>query len=158
MSAVLQARKRLVLVMDNLNAREQLYVEARTLGSPPVVCARIAGFDDPDKDALRLESNPVIHEAIRAHIQTERAGTIVSREDVLQGFLDAVRMSATATELTGAWREIGKLTGAYEPKKVELTYRNAESLRQMSDDELLQAAAIEGEYVDLADEDPDLDV
>ena len=36
---------------------------------------------------------------------------------MLTGMMDAVSAAATAAELVMAWREIGKLLGAYEPER-----------------------------------------
>ena len=53
--------------------------------------------------------------------------------------MDAVESAATSTELTMAWREIGKVIGAYAPERTELIVGDMtpDRLRQLSEKELL---------------------
>ena len=66
----------------------------------------------------------------------------VTRNDVLRGFLDAVDCAATSAELVAAWREIGKLIGAYNPPPVRVTHELLlpVELRHLSDAELFRMA------------------
>jgi hypothetical protein len=59
--------------------------------------------------------------------------------------MDAVNAAQSSTELVMAWRELGKLVGAYEPevkivKHVDVT---AEKVRSMKDEDLLAMSAME---------------
>jgi hypothetical protein len=71
--------------------------------------------------------------------------------------LDAVNAAATASELVMAWREIGKLLGAYEPERKILEIRDysPDELKTLSDKDLLELTggrmqeAIDGEFEEL---------
>jgi hypothetical protein len=82
-------------------------------------------------------------------VRVEARKLSITREDVLAGLMDAVNMAATSAELTGAWREIGKVIGAYAPTEVKVSKRISvvrEQVAQMTDEELAKLGAIEGEY------------
>lgn len=153
---VLRATKSRALAIENLSTQEVAYVESRLVGNPPVVAARIAGMDDPAEDSVRLEKDLRVRAAIEASVKLNVYERQLTRDDVLAGFMDAVNMSQTATELVAAWREIGKVIGAYEPQKIELTARNKEQLQELNDSDLAKIAAIEGEY-SLVDFDEDVE-
>jgi len=71
--------------------------------------------------------------------------------------LDAVEAAATASELVLAWRELGKLIGAYEPEKkiLEVHDYSREELKTLTDKELAQLAgdrykdAIDAEFEEI---------
>ena len=71
--------------------------------------------------------------------------------------MDAVSAASTAAELVMAWREVGKLLGAYEPERKILEIRDysREELKMLPDDELLRLAggrmqdAVDGEFYDV---------
>lgn len=135
---------------EQMSARDKLYIEARCNGSTPVAAARMAGFKDPDLEAIRLESDNTMRSAIEAAIRVKSRQLAITRQDVLNGFLDAARIASTAMEQIAAWREIGKMIGAYEsdkPKEKDITPAK-EDLSQMSDDELAQHASVDGELID----------
>lgn len=145
-SPILRATKQRALLMDKLSPKEVVYIEARINGSLPVPAARLAGYPDADEAAARNEQNQLLRAAIRAQLQVSLHGRNITRDDVLAGFLDAVNMAQTSTELTGAWREIAKVVGAYEPKKIDLTVHGINAIKEMTDDQLLEMAAVEGEF------------
>jgi hypothetical protein len=116
------------------------------MGNPPVVSARVAGYPDPIERSLALETDLRIKDAMLAANRLRQYERRLTRDDVLAGFLDAVGMAATATELVGAWREIGRVIGAYEPSKVNITVTHQQQLKEMGDQELAQLASIDGEF------------
>lgn len=154
-SPVLYAAAHRARALDTLTSKEVLYVEGRLAGSPPTVAARMAGMSDPFEDGARMEKDLRIRDAMEATIKLATAERQLTRDDVLAGLMDAVHMSATATELVAAWREIGKVIGAYEPTRVDLNITNQRQLQELDDAQLAKVAAIEGEYtvLDFADED-----
>ena len=79
--------------------------------------------------------------AVIAAIEHQQA----TRNDVLRGFMDAVNCATTSTELVAAWREIGKLIGAYNPPPVRVTHEVLlpVELRHLTDAELFRAAGME---------------
>lgn len=156
---LLRAQREKSFALDTLTQGERQYVEARVHGSAPVVAARMAGFEDPDQRALALERDARVKQAIESTLKVATLEKSLTREDVLAGLMDATSMAATATELVAAWREIGKVIGAYEPQKVDLTITTRQQMEQMDDAELMKAAAIEGEYelVEFKDEEQSTD-
>ena len=90
-----------------------------------------------------------IRAAIEACVRVRSRELQITRKDVLDGFLDAVRASATATELVASWREIGRMIGAYEPEKSptekDITEKK-EQLAELTDEELAKRASLPGEY------------
>ena len=161
-SPVLLAEKQLHNVQTMLNKREQRYVEARLEGMPPAPSARIAGWTD-DTKARDLEKDPRIRTAIEAANKVQGLKQHLTREDVLAGFYEATQMAATATEMVAAWREIGKVIGAYDAQKVDITVNDRDQLRNLSDEELrsqLQGTVIDGDYelIEFNDAEDDQDI
>ena len=56
-----------------------------------------------------MENHPRIRLVMHSLTTDALKGLTLQRQDVLQGFMDAVDASATATELVMAWREVGKV-------------------------------------------------
>lgn len=85
--------------------------------------------------------------------------SVVTKEDVIAGLLDAVDAAATSTELTAAWREIGRVVGAYEPQRMEIVNKvedlTRDKLLTMSTKELIELTRRENGRFELAsNEDP----
>jgi hypothetical protein len=141
-----------------LTVAQRLYVEARATGMTQKASCRAAGVDD--SHSANYENHPRIKRILQGTAKFALRKIAVSREDVLEGFMDAVYASQTSTELVAAWREIGRLVGAYEPEQVTHTHihKTQEQMEQMSDEELLKLAdhdgfTLDGEYtVDIPDE------
>lgn len=128
---------------------EQIYLQARLAGSAPVVAARVAGASSPTEYARRLEADEKYKTALQVALRVNAHRQAITKEDVIDGMMDAVRMSASAFELVSAWREIGKLVHAYDhPKK---TPTDGVDLEHMTDLELASLGAIEGEFVEFTD-------
>lgn len=139
-----------------LTLKQKNYVEARLQGLGKAAAGRAAGVSDTQ--AQHYERNPKIRAAIRYLInESTKDVDELTKSDVLTGMMDAVNAAATASELVMAWREIGKLLGAYEPERkvIEVRDYSREELKTLSDDELMKLAgnrmadAIEGEYKEL---------
>ncbi|HEX04913.1 MAG TPA: hypothetical protein ENH10_07125 [Bacteroidetes bacterium] len=137
----------LVRLLVALTLKEQQYVELRATGLSKAASARGAGYTS-EKEGKRLEKKVVIQRALAAAradaVQTMR----ISRDDVLRGFMDAVRASDSATELIQAWREIGRMLGHYEPEKKvmevnQTTTKNIRLLRSLPESKLAELAGID---------------
>lgn len=125
-----------------------MFVDVFTLRGNATEAARQAGYSAKTARQMAAEnlSKPaVIHEIQR--LQAENSAKLeLTREDVLNGLLEAVKLAkdqANPAALVSAWREIGRIIGCYQPevKRVELSaeskalqYRYA----GMSDEELLE--------------------
>lgn len=84
-----------------------------------------------------LEYHPVVRQAV-TRLQQEVG---LTREDILAGMMDAVYAASTSAELVMAWREIGRLIGAYAPNRVQIEHTSNTQLLQrismLSDAELV---------------------
>lgn len=126
-----------------LTPRQKLYLDNRLMGMAPRQSALAAGYSV--NSTKSLESHPSIQQLMLSTTRQALRKVTLDRQDVLQGFMDAVDAAATSTELVMAWREIGKVIGAYEPEVVVHKYEGItpEQLQNMSDEKLLEMAAME---------------
>jgi len=131
---------------------QKRYVEARLQGLNKTGAARAAGSDTPGRTSQMLEKSPKVRAAIRYLIKESTLNVKeLTKSDVLTGMMDAVEAAATAGELVMAWREIGKLLGAYEPERkiLEIHDYSQEELKSLSDKDLLNLAG--GKMQDVVD-------
>jgi len=137
-------------LMESLDTKQQLFVEARARGSVPVVAARIAGYKDPDEAAIDLMKDSSVRMATEAAIRLDAQKRAFSKDDVRQMLHDAYLNSANSTEQRQAAREIGLLEGHYEEKKkLEITGTIDVIRKQMTtsgDEQLARIAAYEGDF------------
>lgn len=118
--------------------KQRLYVEARVAGLNKSASLRAAGAAEK-ATSREYENHPRVKAILQAVNREAMNKLTVTRKEVLEGLMDSVNAAATSTEMTMAWREIGKLVGAYEPEVVRHeTTPNAERLRRMTDRELLE--------------------
>jgi hypothetical protein len=143
-----------------LTILQRRYVDARLQGLGITAAARAAGANVKNPGNIdSLEKNPKVRAAMRWAIkESGQRAEELTKNDVMTGLLDAVDAAATASELVMAWRELGKLIGAYEPEKkiLEIHEYKAEDLKMLSDKELAQLAgdkfadAIDAEFEELS--------
>lgn len=96
--------------------------------------------------AFRMAKMPNILALKNKYAEEYRAATHLKKKDVIQGIKDAIDMAKLMSEpqsMISGWREIGKLLGYYEPKKVDLTVSvngtiQVERMNKMTDAELLE--------------------
>ena len=115
---------------SKLNDDQRRYAEARLSGANLVDSYTLAGLDKNTVDKRWFESNPRIKNYLKLAARAAVRQALVTRADVLNGLFDAVESAGTSTELTAAWREIGRIVGAYEPERVELSISVADLDRQ----------------------------
>lgn len=154
-SPAVVARKSLHYLLESLAPKERLYVEARVRGSVPVVAARLAGYADPDEAARELESREMVRAAVEYGIRVAAYELKITRDDVVNGLLDAIRSASTAGEQIAGWKEIGKLLGHYAPTKSEVSVEHKagkEAVKKLSDEQLAKMAAVDAEFVRLEDD------
>jgi len=155
---------KLLDALDMLALKQRLYVEARLSGMIPIEAGRTAGLSSPETTSYKYEKNPAVRAVLQMFARDAMQSLCLTRNDVLMGLQDAVNAAATSTELTMAWREIGRVLGAYESEKVEVTHKleeaTQEQLSRMTDAELLRNAGsadfrlsdedvIDGEFEDI---------
>lgn len=126
-----------------LTTEQRAYTEHRAKGLGPEAAARAAGYEG-EKSHLALEKHPRIQRILQSTAREALSRLSFSRDDVLAGLMDAVHAAANSTELTGAWREIGKMIGAYEPEVVKHKHEiTKEHLQVLSEEELIALAGEE---------------
>lgn len=144
-----------------LTIQQKRYVEARLQGLNKSAAARAAGSEgDAYRNGTQMEKSPRVRAAIRYLIKESTLNVKeLTKSDVLTGMMDAVEAAATAGELVMAWREIGKLLGAYEPERkiLEIHDYSQDELKQLPDKDLLNMAGgklqdvVDGEFYELED-------
>lgn len=148
-----------------LNIGQRRYVEARLQGLTINAAYRAAGYVMTESmhrgAASAMECNPKVRAALKWLVKESTKDVMqLSKSDVMTGMLDAVSAAATAGELVMAWRELGKLIGAYEPERriLEIHDYSEDELKRLSDAELLQLAggrmseAIDGEFREITEQ------
>jgi len=129
-----------------LTPKQRLYLESRIQGLSVKMSAAAAGYSaDSSRVYTDLENHPRIKALLMSATTTALQSIQISRNDVLQGFMDAVTSAGSSTELVMAWREIGKIIGAYAPevKVVAHLDATAEKIAALDDKALLEMASIE---------------
>lgn len=140
---------------EALSDRERIYVEGILKGLPKKASAQAAGY--APQEFARLERRPHVAEAIEVGRQISIKETGMTRSKITEMLMEAWRNAASATEQVLVARELGKLHGLYEAKKVEVKHqlehiKSAEQLRTLTIEELERIASeggtltIEGQY------------
>lgn len=100
-------------------------------------------------DATSADLRNSIRKAIRRELDAIAKEAGITKEDVLQGFMNAVATASTSKDLVEAWREIGRFLGYYEETKIrieqtvkqDVTHRvEGVDLKLLSDEDLMRAA------------------
>lgn len=143
----LVVKKSVELLLDGLTDMQRLYAEARLHGLAPLDAASAAGLSQPSIQCHAYEKHPKISPIIRMASSCSMERYQLSRDDVVSGFMDAVNAAGSSTELTQAWREIGKMLGHYAPE-LHLHNHSVENmtlnkLESMPEQELLELAEMD---------------
>lgn len=144
---------------EGLTDRERLYVEGVLKGLPKRAAAQAAGMNPTTTG--QLDSRPAIAAALAKGREISIRETGVTRTKITDMLLEAWRNCVTATEQVVVARELGKLHGLYEAKKVEVKHQlehvtRADQLRTLTVAELERIAAgggplvIEGEFTSVS--------
>lgn len=114
--------------------------------SIPVALAR-AGFSSADNSlGYRMAKMPNILRVYNEEKARFEEAAQMTRKKVMDGLLEAVEMAKLMAEpatMVSGWREIGKMCGYYEPKKVQVDVSVTgnvvhERLNRLSDADLLK--------------------
>ena len=141
---------------SRLTLKQRRYVDARLQGLEPSAALKASGCGD-----VALEKHPKVRAAIKWVVkESSLSAEELTKSDVMQGMLDAVDAAETSQELVAAWRELGKLIGAYEPERkiLEVHDYSKQELKALTDEQLAQLAGkemssvIDGEYRELIEE------
>jgi len=147
MSRELVVKRDVQTMLDACAPMQRLYAEARLHGMSPLDAAKAAGLASPSVQAHSYEKHPKIAPIIRMSDSQSLERYQLSRDDVISGFMDAVQSAGSSTELTSAWREIGKMLGHYAPEtinhKVTVENMTLNKLESMSDADLAELAEMD---------------
>lgn len=150
-----------------LTDKAKLFVKYWAEGNSVTSASMMAGYGDGASYAHRL-----VHRAdVKLIYEAEKAkfaeAAQVSKVEVMNGLKDAIDMAKLMSEpatMIAGWREIGKLCGYYESKKIDLNVSvngtvMLDRMNKMSDAELIkiinEASALGVEQADLLDHDDD---
>lgn len=103
---------------------------------------QLAGYNDQPSYGYRILKMPNAQALLQQYQQELRERTLVTREKVVAMHMEAfdlARLMAEPASMVAAAREIGKMHGFYEPKKIELTVNGQplqKKMEQMSTQEL----------------------
>lgn len=122
-----------------LTEKQKLFAKAYVEGdSVPNAMAR-AGYNEQPAYGYRMIKMPNVQREIARYQAEYQKAAEVSKKDVmdmLKESFDMAKLMAEPSSMVSAAREIGRLCGYYEPKKVEVTLNGIMRYDQMSDAEL----------------------
>lgn len=128
-----------------LTEMQQMFVRHWAAGESILSASARAGYSDNGTYAYRLAKDPLIVEIYQREKKLYAEACQMTRKKVMDGFIDAAemaRLQADPTAMTGAFREIGKMCGYYEPKKIDVNVNvNGQittKVERMTDDMLLK--------------------
>lgn len=132
-----------------LTQKQRAYALARARGESVPNAMAIAGYNDQVSYGYRMDKMPNVQALIAKEAALFAEAAQIDRKKVIDMHLEAFEMArliAEPSSMVAAAREIGKICGLYEPKKVELTLNGAmqheiHHFEAMTDAELLEMLA-----------------
>jgi phage terminase small subunit len=131
-----------------LSTRQVKFIDEYLIDGNGTQAAKRAGYGASGARvaAYRLLSNVAISSAIEARRQADATRLFISRENVLQGLLEAFDMARENREpavMVAAAREVGRMMGFYLPAQAKVTLDVAAEaergrMEALSDTELLK--------------------
>jgi len=93
---------------------------------------------------------------VAKHRKSIEKELVVSRNDIIQGLLEVIedaKLQGETMPRVAAWREIGKIVGAYAPEEHKVTFDGdvtviQKRIQELADEELHKYRLIEGEVVE----------
>jgi len=136
------------------------FVKYWAAGETPRTALLKAGYAETSTNTLthKYKNDPAILRAYHAAAEKYEKAASMTREKLmgkLEEAMDMAQLMADPTAMGAACREIGKICGYYETKKIEINVNHRgqialERLSTLSNDELIKLieapTAIEGEY------------
>lgn len=132
-----------------LTEKQKAYAVARARGETVPNAMAAAGYNEQPSYGYRLDKMPNVQALIRQEQALYAEAAQMTRKKVIDMQLEAYEMAKTMAEpstMVAAAREIGKICGLYEPKKVEINVsgqvqHEIHRFEAMSDAELLEVLA-----------------
>lgn len=129
----------------HLTEMQMMFVRHWAAGESILSAAARAGYHDGGAYGYRLAKDPAVIKIYEREKKLYEESCQMTRAKVMEGFLDAAsiaKLQADPTAMVGAWREIGKMCGYYEPvrTKVDITVNGVitQRVERLSDDDLLK--------------------
>lgn len=136
-----------------LTSQQKLFVKHWASGETiPNAMAR-AGYNDQPSYGYRMAKMPNILALYNEEKSKFEQAAQMTRQKVMDGLLEAAEMAKLLAEpatMVSAWREVGKMCGYYEPKKVSIDVNVSgnvihQRLNQLSDAQLLEIIQKQGQ-------------
>lgn len=132
-----------------LTDKQKAYAVARARGETVTNAMAQAGYNEQPSYGYRLDKMPNVQVLIRQEQALYAEAAQIDRKKVIDMQLEAYELARTMAEpatMVAAAREIGKICGLYEPKKVEINVsgrvqHEIHRFEAMSDAELLEVLA-----------------
>lgn len=132
-----------------LTEKQKTYAIARARGESVPNAMAQAGYNEQVSYGYRLDKMPNVQALIRQEQALYAEASQMDRKKVIDMQLEAFEMARVIAEpssMVAAAREIGKICGLYEPKKVEVNFNGRvqheiHRFEAMSDAELLDVLA-----------------
>lgn len=132
-----------------LTEKQKTYAIARARGESVPNAMAQAGYNEQVSYGYRLDKMPNVQALIRQEQALYAEASQMDRKKVIDMQLEAFEMARVMAEpssMVAAAREIGKICGLYEPKKVEVNFNGRvqheiHRFEAMSDAELLDVLA-----------------
>lgn len=107
-----------------LTEKQRAYALARGRGESVPNAMAAAGYNEQPSYGYRMEHMPNVRALIRQEQALYAESAQITRKKVVDMHLEAYEMARTMAEpatMVAAAREVGKICGLYEPKKVEIS-------------------------------------
>ncbi len=129
----------------HLTEMQMMFVRHWAAGESILSASARAGYADGGTYAYRLVKDPAVLKIYEREKALYEKSCQMTRKKVMDGFLEAADMAkiqADPTAMVGAWREIGKMCGYYEPvrKRIDISVSGQVTQRaeRLDDDTLLR--------------------
>lgn len=139
-----------------LTDKQKIFVREWASGESVLSASVRAGYADSGAMGYRLAKDPAVLKIYRREKALYEEASQMTRQKVMDGFLEAAGMArvlADPVALTGAWREVGKMCGYYEPVKrqIEVSFSGSVTMKRLeSMDDASLLRLIKGEIEDVA--------
>ena len=142
----------MVPVDKPLTTQQRLFVQHWAKGETIPNAMVRAGYNDQPSYGYRMAKMPNILALYNEEKAKYEEAAQMTRQRVMDGLLEAVEMAKLMAEpatMVSGWREIGKMCGYFEPKKVDINVNVTgnvihQRLNQLSDAELLKIIQEQG--------------
>ncbi len=106
-----------------LTEMQAMFVRHWAAGESIFSASARAGYGDNGSQCYKLSKDPVVRALYEREKKLFEESCQMTRKKVMDGLLEAAEMAklqADPTAMVGAWREVGKMCGYYEPVKTKI--------------------------------------